>query len=1690
MQLRTNHPRTARNAKWNAALLAALVSATVARADIINNWTGDGYTSGNWVDSVGGVTATASGTPLSMAGAFNTHAGVNVNDGYFLIPAATATAGLSNFTIVVVFKPTALGPFTPNYYNAIPLAAFDIGGSGQIDWGLSWGGTAGQNVVDGVGVQNAAGGANGDVLQSTGILPLNATHAVAFQVNGIANTIVTYADGVAVITNTTVKINPRSSANTIFVGGGTFVNARFPGQIAAIQVYNDATTNCVLLTQGLLNAYASPAPITLPFSAGADLGQNAVASVGVPASASQSGSFVVTLTSDNISVVANQSVTFAQGQTSTNVPLPILAIGTANVTATGSGVGSAKMVVASLDESGLVNQWLADTYVNNSTTWVDSIGGVAAAGTGVEVAVPAAFGPTHQGVARSGTGSTTGASGFQIPAGTAPCNLSTYTVAFVFKPTAVGPNNGNYYGSQIIMGFDIGGAGQSDWGLSWGGGNPAPGQRIVAGLGRNGGDSQIQSPGGLPLALNTTHAAAMQVNAAAGTQTLWVDGLQSGQNGGLTMRTASSQAIPLLNQSAANIANAFAGLVAEVRIYTNANINGAGLTAMLQNKYAGLPILKLSSARPFADIGSNIIVSVTIPASASLAGAFTLALTSDTPSVVGNTNVVFAQGVTNLSVPLKALSAGSATITASGSGVASASLLVGGLEPRAIVEALRASSLPTQIPGLNDGDPVNNWYGDTNAGTLFSYVGLGNTPTYHASATPNGKPATSFNLGPLMLNTNSSTSPLTGFTNFSIAMVFKAGGVGIGAPGSQWYNGVGVMDADEPGAHNDWGSALDVNGDFIWGIGNADVSISPTNYNLVSSLFHALVGTWDGLNQEMRFYIDDKPVTVSSGTVPNGPRDNYNIMLGGTLSPPNTRTDPTSLYIMGEFAEIRFYNGALTGAEATNVINFFQSTYGLLWPDQALCSITAARNVEDVGSNIVCTVTIPQGLNASHSVTVTVTSGSPSVVTTGGGASTNIVFAAGATNVQSFSVLTVAAGTSTLTAAGTGLVTGTVTIVVQPPAFLVEAFRASSLTNQFPGITDGTGIGSWAGDTNAGAIANQNNPNAPVFHIPATPSGAPSVVFDSASANSLLLAGASSPVAGLTNFSVVIVFKADAASTSANVNWYSQTGILDAEESGVHNDWGIAVDGNGNLNFGIGNPDYTLANPNYSLVNNNVLHVAVVAFDLIHQRMSITVDDQPTTFTIAGTVLSTGPRDPSALQNTGGDIHFGQGSTDGLFWTGELVEADFYNGAIKNPATVISGLKGSYGISFQSEVLMSLTPVASAVRSNTDLLLTLSIPAVANQSHPVSVFITNSNPSAITLPGSVGSVLQVNFGTGATNMQLVTAHGTGLGFSTLTYSSAGLYAGPNVLLEVIENPGSLLVGEWSFNDGAHPFVDSSGFRPAGTHDGVAVGTVLLTNDVPPGLTGYSLDLMSTGALQILNTRVAEAGYLDTFDDVLAGAMTISVWVKLNSSWDPTIWIPFVSKRGEDNSGYQLRRFSTGPFPVFTLRGTPGLDDPNGLTAYEDGNWHHIAGVWDGHTGIRSLYVDGFLDANASLTGDAGIPAFAPTNSLVIGARDHANDGSGAPLEAYFTGLIKDVRIYNYALSQAQVRMAKAGLDVSTGVRVQVQHTGGNVVLTWPVGRLVQAPTITGPWTINGAATSPYTVPATNAQSYFRVLVSP
>ena len=932
------------------------------------------------------------------------------------------------------------------------------------------------------------------------------------------------------------------------------------------------------------------------------------------------------------------------------------------------------MVVAGLDESGLVNQWLADTFVNNSGSWVDSIGGVTATGTGNEIAVPGAFGPAHQGVARDAAGLTSGTDGFLIPAGTAPGGLSTYTVVMAFKPVTAGPNNGDYYGSQIMLGYDIGGAGQADWGMSWGGADsPANGQEIVVGIGRSGGDSEIRS-GSRSLALNVTHAAAMQVNAAAGTQTLFVDGLQVGQNASLTMNVANSQVIPLINQSSANIGSAFPGLVAEVRIYNSATINCAALTALLQSQYAGeSPITLATVGYSYIDPGSNVVLTVGVPSASSATGPFTVTLTSSDTAIVGGTSVTLPQGVTSTNVTLAILASGSATITASGSGVGSASITLGGLPARSLIDALRAASLPTQ--GATEGQPLASWTGDNNIVT--AYPGPAG-PLFHANATLAGTPSVVFDKTQQnYMDILSGNDPTAGLTNFSVVAVFKATAVGAGGVGDgAWWNDAGIADHELGGTTFDWGLELDSGGYFEWGTGLPDHEITATNYTVVNPLFHVVIGTYDTLNGISTVTLDDKPSIINSGLA-SGPRLAQDILIGYSH-------DNNTAYLSGELAELDFYNGALSASERSNVVSTLKSTYGLIWPDQSLLTISANPTAAQAPSTVQLTVGIPVGANNVSPVTVKVSSDTPTVATVGGGASTNLTFAAGSSIVQTLSAQLLSIGSATVTVTSSGWISNSVTLYGLGAPAVIETFRALSLTNQ--GLNNGDAVTLWQGDilatpANAGAAP-------PTFHANATPAGTPTILLNAANLTSLVIPSANDPTIGLTEMSIIAVFKDYSAATGDNGQFYTQAGIADHELGGATYDWGLEINGAGQFSWGTGNPDTTIACP-LIVLNDGKFHVVVGTYDTLGGISTIYVDNQQP-------VVAIGLQSGARLADT---ITIGTGHP-GSYLSGELAELDFYNGALSasQAAAKISALQAAYGFAPPVVYSLAITHSANAVQ--------------------------------------------------------------------------------------------------------------------------------------------------------------------------------------------------------------------------------------------------------------------------------------------------------------------------------------------------------------------------------------------------------
>ena len=145
---------------------------------------------------------------------------------------------------------------------------------------------------------------------------------------------------------------------------------------------------------------------------------------------------------------------------------------------------------------------------------------------------------------------------------------------------------------------------------------------------------------------------------------------------------------------------------------------------------------------------------------------------------------------------------------------------------------------------------------------------------------------------------------------------------------------------------------------------------------------------------------------------------------------------------------------------------------------------------------------------------------------------------------------------------------------------------------------------------------------------------------------------------------------------------------------------------------------------------------------------------------------------------------------------------------------------------------------------------------------------------------------------------------------------------------------------------------------------------------------------------------------DGSDFDITQQITVAAWTKVNA-FDKS-WQAIVTKG--DNS-WRLQRDQETDGLEFACSGATvphsRWGDVHGTVNVNDGQWRHTVGVYDGDK--LYLYVDGALDASVAATGKINLndyPVLIGENAQMPGR--------------FWNGLIDDVRIYNYALSQDEI----------------------------------------------------------------------
>jgi hypothetical protein len=153
------------------------------------------------------------------------------------------------------------------------------------------------------------------------------------------------------------------------------------------------------------------------------------------------------------------------------------------------------------------------------------------------------------------------------------------------------------------------------------------------------------------------------------------------------------------------------------------------------------------------------------------------------------------------------------------------------------------------------------------------------------------------------------------------------------------------------------------------------------------------------------------------------------------------------------------------------------------------------------------------------------------------------------------------------------------------------------------------------------------------------------------------------------------------------------------------------------------------------------------------------------------------------------------------------------------------------------------------------------------------------------------------------------------------------------------------------------------------------------------------------------------------------AVTVEAWVKRSGS--PGQWRYIVAKgaTGCVAGSYGLYSGIGGglAFYVSSDSGFSFTVSPDAGTGVWDGQWHHAAGTYDGST--IKLYVDG-VEIGTGTPGTAPIAyGLWTTNDLIIGSY-----GGCTGLD--FPGAVDEPKIWNRALSAAEIRLSAQGYDFS------------------------------------------------------------
>ncbi|MHC4630918.1 MAG: LamG-like jellyroll fold domain-containing protein [Planctomycetota bacterium] len=261
-----------------------------------------------------------------------------------------------------------------------------------------------------------------------------------------------------------------------------------------------------------------------------------------------------------------------------------------------------------------------------------------------------------------------------------------------------------------------------------------------------------------------------------------------------------------------------------------------------------------------------------------------------------------------------------------------------------------------------------------------------------------------------------------------------------------------------------------------------------------------------------------------------------------------------------------------------------------------------------------------------------------------------------------------------------------------------------------------------------------------------------------------------------------------------------------------------------------------------------------------------------------------------------------------------------------------------------------------------------------------------------------------------------------------------------VVLSLASVTSANLVAHWRFDEGSgNTVTDSSGND---YH-----GAIFDALQWVPGLLGGALDFSGGGYVAIRRMNYAGNDYAE---------VSVCAWIRTSTGSGQ--YIASFDRNEYWRLSVSTEAAGTGQIGWHVMTDA-GQNDYGSVSRVDDGQWHHVCGVFD--NGTSTIYIDGEPEPSKSMgqTFGRGTPRFGFMGANSEATEFNGGRGGGSGV----AGDVDDLRIYDHALTQEEIKQAMKGLPpgVATNPSPEDEATDvpRDVVLSWKPGEF--APPING-----------------------------